>query len=38
MDELFAETVARYDLEDQEFIGLRYTAAGCEIAAYLCRR
>ena len=38
MDEVIAETAAYYDVEEQDYIGFRCTAAGREIAAYLCRR
>lgn len=35
---MIAETAAYYDLAEQDSSGLRCTAAGHEIAAYLCRR
>ncbi|MDA0660900.1 MAG: hypothetical protein O2931_16605 [Planctomycetota bacterium] len=36
MEKVVPETAADYDLEEQDYIEFRCTAAGREIAAYLC--
>ena len=38
MDVIITETAAYYDLDENEYVGFRCTAAGREIAALLCRR